>query len=113
MEPSPAAPSDPKLLNASALITLATVDPDNGGLLVGGYVSGVTEDGGDCQYIVTSAKANPLTIHKDGVENNGSTSCGSTTIPKDLVPSGTYTVILKYLNNVGQVVSPPVTVDLP
>lgn len=112
-KPSPATTPNPTALNASALITLATVDPDSGGLLVGGYVTGVIEDGGDCQYVITPASGDALIIHKDGVENNGSTSCGSTTIAKSRVPAGSYTVALRYANDKGEVVSDAVKVVVP
>ncbi len=109
--PAPNTP-DPTTLDATALITLATVDPDRGGLLLGGYVSGVVEDGGDCQYVVTPSNGTSVTIHTDGVENNGSTSCGSTTVSSERVPPGRYTVVLRYVNDVGQVDSDAVTVDV-
>lgn len=99
--------------NASARITLATVDPETGGLLVGGYVSGVIEDGGDCQYIVTPGSGESVTIHNSGIENNGSTSCGSTTVTKSRVPAGSYTVVLRYVGDQGEAVSEAVRVDVP
>jgi len=111
--PSSDTASDPATLNASVLITLATVDPDTGGLLVGGYVTGVIEDGGDCQYVVRSNSGESFTIHKDGVENNGSTSCGSTTVAPSRVPAGTYTVSLRYVNDRGEAESDAVKVDIP
>ncbi len=112
-KPSPATTPAPTTLNASVLITLATVDPDTGGMLLGGYVTGVMEDGGDCQYVVTSASGDSLTIHKDGVENNGSTSCGSTTVSPSRVPAGSYMVVLRYVNAIGTVESDAITVDIP
>ncbi len=112
-EPSPLSTADPETLAASVQITLATVDPDTGGLLLGGFVSGVMEDGGTCQYVVTPANGDLFTIHKDGVENNGSTSCGSTTVPPSSAPSGDYTVVLRYVNDIGQVESDAVEVEIP
>ncbi len=112
-KPSPAATPDPTTLDASSTITLATVDPDTGGLLVGGYVSGVMEDGGDCQYVITSSGGESFTVFKDGVENNGSTSCGSTTVAKSRVPTGSYTVRLRYVNDNGEVASDAIKVDVP
>jgi hypothetical protein len=111
--PKPPASQDPHTLNASALITLATVDPDSGGLLLGGFVSGVAEDGGSCVYIVTPGSGNAFTIAKSGVANNGSTSCGSTTVPASRVPAGFYTVVLRYSDARGQVESDAVKVEVP
>jgi hypothetical protein len=101
------------VLNASVLITLAAVDPDTGGLVVGGYVSGIAEDGGACRYVVTSGSGESLTVRKDGVENQGSTSCGSATIARSDVPAGSYTVILRYANDDGEIASDPVAVFVP
>lgn len=70
--------------------------------MIGGFVSGVAEDGGDCQYIVDGANLEPVTVHTYGLENNGSTSCGSTTIPPSQVPPGTYDVTLRYVSATGK-----------
>lgn len=110
-KPSPAATAGPTMLDASAIITLATIDPDTGGLIVGGYVSGVIEDGGDCQYIITSSSGESFTTSKEGVANNGSTSCGSTTVTHSRVPGDSYTVQLRYVNDNGETVSDAVKVD--
>lgn len=112
-QPPLAKTPDPSTLSASALITLATVDPDAGGLLLGGYVSGIAEDGGDCQYVVSPSSGDSFTVHRDGVENNGSTSCGSTTVAPDRAPSGSYTVVLRYSTDRGEVASDPVKVNVP
>ena len=111
-EPSPAAMPDPTTLDASAIITLATEDPDSGGLLVGGYVSGVVEDGGDCQYVIAPSAGESFTVYKDGVENNGSTSCGSVTVAKSRAPAGSYSVHLLYVNDHGEVSSEAVEVEI-
>lgn len=100
-------------INGSARITLATVDPETGDLLVGGFVSGVIEDGGDCQFIVTGGSGESVTIHNTGVVNNGSTSCGSTTVTKSRVPAGSSTVVLRYVGVKREAVSEAVEVDAP
>lgn len=101
----------PGALKASVQITLATVDPATGDLLVGGFVSGVIEDGGDCEFTVTAQGGESVAIHKSGVANNGSTSCGSTTIAKSRLPAGPYTVVLRYVSDKGEAASEAVKVD--
>ena len=113
VEPSPAATSNSANFDASATITLATVDPDTGGLLIGGYVSGVAEDGGDCQYVIAPSAGETFTVDRGGVENNGSTSCGSVTVDKARAPAGSYTVQLMYVNDHGELSSEAVKVEIP
>lgn len=112
-DPSPLATAAGDASPAAAVITLATQDPDTGGLLVGGYVDGVVEDGGDCSFDVTASNGRAIDVHTEGVENSGSTSCGSTVIPAASVPSGTYTVVLRYSSHGGTAASAPVTVTMP
>ncbi len=110
--PSTAPPGVPKL-NATASISIAAVDPSNGELVVGGYVTGLFEDGGDCLYSVTrSTGGTPVALHTTGVANVDSTSCGSTSIPKDQLKAGTYTVVLTYANGDGAATSSPMSVDV-
>lgn len=111
-EPSPTAAQDATSFDASATITLATVDPDTGELLVGGYVSGVMEDGGDCQYVITASSGDSFTVDTEGVANNGSTSCGSMTVARSQAPAGSYTVRLLYASDSGEARSDAVEVEV-
>lgn len=111
--PTPRETSSPDTLNASARITIATVDTQTGGLVVGGYVSGVVEDGGDCEYVATASSGSAVSVHTVGVENSSTTSCGSTTVDPSLVPPDSYTVVLRYTNASGQVASDAVEVTIP
>jgi hypothetical protein len=113
-KPAPAKlpPVLPKL-NATASISIAAVDRNTGELVVGGYVTGVFEDGGDCAFSVTgSAGGTPILVHTTGVANVDSTSCGSTSIPKSQLKAGTYTVALTYTNGGGTASSSSVTVKV-
>lgn len=114
-EPTQTSNADPAALDATAVITLATSDPSSGGLLVGGYVNGVMEDGGDCQFIVTPTNGEAITVRTVGVENNGSTSCGSTTLDSAQTPAGSYSVALHYVDASGeyQTTSDSIEVTLP
>lgn len=111
--PSPRANQSPNGLNASPRITIATADQMSGDLIVGGYVSGVVEDGGDCEYVATSTSGHVVSVHTVGVENSSSTSCGSTSLDASLVARGSYEVVLFYTNEHGRVSSDPVEVTIP
>jgi hypothetical protein len=100
-------------LNATASISIAAVDSKTGDLIVGGFVAGVFEDGGDCAYSVkSSAGGAPLSVHTTGVANVDTTSCGSTSISKDQLKAGTYTVVLTYTDGGGTATSNPMAVKV-
>lgn len=110
--PSKAPAAVPKL-NATASISIASVDRNTGELVVGGYVTGVFEDGGDCAFGVTSSTdSTPVVLHTIGVANVDATSCGSTSIPKDQLNAGTYTVTLTYTNGAGTTSSSSISVKV-
>lgn len=76
-------------------------------------MAGVFEDGGDCAYNATSSAGGaPLSVHTTGVANVDTTSCGSTSVPKDRLRTGTYTVVLTYTNSRGTTTSSPMTVKV-
>lgn len=97
----------------TAHITLATADPDSGGLLVGGFVSGVSQDGGACQFVITPSSGAGITVDSVGVENGSTTSCGSQVVPRASVPPGEYSVVLKYSNGGVTATSESVKVTMP
>ncbi len=106
-------PSVPTLKGASAQVSLAAVDPSTGGLIVGGFVTGVLEDGGECTFAVTPPSGGaPQLVRTTGIANVDSTSCGTALIDASQVTSGTYTVVLTYRNHEGQVASAPSTVEV-
>jgi hypothetical protein len=94
-------------------VTIATVDTSSGGLVVGGFVTGVLEDDGDCTFTATPANGSPaLVARTTGLANVDNTSCGSTTIPANQLSSGTYKVVLTYRNHNGMVASAPLAVEV-
>jgi len=106
-------PSVPTLKGASAQVSLATVDPSTGGLLVGGFVTGVFEDGGECTFSATPTSSGASQfVFTTGIANVDSTSCGTALIDSQKITRGTYEVVLTYRNHDGQVVSAPASVDI-
>lgn len=104
-----ASPGIPTLTGASSIVSLATKDPSGGGILVGGYVTGVLEDGGECTFTVTPSTGEAaLVARTTGTADVDSTSCGSTTVA--LSHTGTFQVVLTYSNGDGQTSSPAVSV---
>ncbi len=108
-EPTPAKPQ----LDATATVSIATVDPSTGNLIVGGYVTGVFEDGGTCIFTVAPATGGiPLVATTTGLRNIDSTSCGSTSFTPDRFGAGTYSVVLGYQNSKGSTASTPVSMEV-
>lgn len=99
--------------NLSPRLTIASFDMDTAGVIVGGFVNGVVEDGGDCQYIITGPSGSQFVAQTVGVENVSTTSCGSTLIPAEVVPSGTYSVELRYVSDEGDARSDAISVRVP
>jgi len=109
----PGPSTSPAKLDAVASLSRASIDPSTGDLLLGGFVVGVFEDGGTCIFTASpSSGAVPLVVTTTGVANVDSTSCGSTSLPKDRIQAGTYTVVLTYQNGNGATTSAPMTVKV-
>lgn len=103
-------PSEPTIPGASAALTLATVDGSTGDILVGGFVSGVLEDGGACTFTVTAKTGGASALAETvGSGNVDSTTCGSAVVEPPA--AGPWTVVLTYKNSQGSVSSTPVDVD--
>lgn len=108
-KPTPTTPQ----LDATATVSIATVDHSSGNLVVGGYVTGLFEDGGTCIFTVVPASgAIPLVATTTGLANVDSTSCGSTSFTPDRFGPGTYSVVLGYQNSKGSTASAPVSMDV-
>jgi len=102
-----------RALDASAVLTIADVDVVTGDLVVGGYVSGVFEDGGSCTYAITDTQSGTVvSARTTGVANNDTTSCGSASVSAEQVPAGTYDVVLIYANADGRTSSQPIRVEV-
>lgn len=80
---------------------------------MGGFVTGVFEDGGECTFTVTpSSGSAPQYVRTTGIANVDSTSCGTALIDASRLTSGTYTVVLTYRNDEGRVASAPAKVEV-
>ena len=96
------------------MVTLASQGTKNGVVVVGGYVSGVMEDGGVCTFTVTATDTGEsATLESTGAFNVDSTTCGSHEVRAPASKSGAYFVTLKYTNAVGVVTSSDVPVEGP
>jgi len=110
---SPASVAPGSTTDMSARLTIVNFDTASSGLLVGGFVSGVIESGGDCQFVVTRDDGSEYIVRTVGVENVSSTSCGSTLVPAEAVPSGNYVVELRYGSGRGEAWSDAIPVSVP
>jgi hypothetical protein len=97
---------------AAAVVTLGTYDASKAVVVVGGFVSGVKEDGGTCTFTVTATDTGAsASLKSTGAFNVDSTTCGSHEIGAPKSKTGAYSVTLKYSNAVGAVTSSPVPVE--
>lgn len=94
-------------------LTLASVDPNSGDVLVGGYVAGLVEAGGTCDFILTRESTGiEIVVSTTSVDNVDTTSCGSAVVKANRVVSGTYSLILKYTHKGGYASSAPVQIEV-
>ena len=109
---TPAAPSTPVIPGAVAVVTLASYDAGAGVVTVGGFVSGLMEDGGACTFTVTAADTGATaTFDTAGSMNVDSTTCGSHEIGAPNSSSKSFSVTLTYVNGVGAVTSSTTPVE--
>lgn len=97
-----------------AAVTIAGVDVDGRSLTVAGFVSGVSEAGGVCEFIVTSATTGAVVkVQNSGIENVRDTSCGSSQIPIEKFARGAWSTTLEYSSTSTKVTSEPLKVLIP
>lgn len=89
-EPTPPAPAE-----VSANLSVATVNAD-GSVTLTGFVVGVAEDGGTCTFQLTSPSARTLSSRSEGLQNMGTTACGTVDFSAGDVSRGTWTATLIY-----------------
>ena len=98
----------------NAAVTVAGVDVDGQHVSVSGFVEGVIEAGGDCQFVLTPASgATPLIVSSTGIKNVTTTSCGTQQVPIASFSQGQWSVVLKYSSSRASVASAPVEMEIP
>lgn len=114
-QPTQAAPdlaARSNIPGASAILTLASWDANTRTVLVGGFISGVIEDGGKCRFIVTAADTGAeRSVESVGAFNVDSTTCGSHDVELPSSQNGQIQVRLVYSNNTGTAMSEVITVE--
>ncbi|MCB2413604.1 hypothetical protein LGT39_12195 [Demequina sp. TTPB684] len=87
---------------ATVVITIATISGEPASILVGGFVSGIAEDGGQCRFVVTATDTGETaSVEVPGSLNVDSTTCGSHEVFPPGSAAGEYTVRLEYSNDIG------------
>jgi len=107
--PSPELSSSP-----SAAVTIAGVDVDGRNLTAAGLVSGLSESGGTCEFVIFSPSTGvAVKVSRIGVQNVRSTSCGSVQAPIEKFSRGNWNVVLNYTSNSEKASSVPLVVHIP
>ena len=110
----PPAPSDPVASEPTAVVSIAAVDVDGEHVTVGGFVTGLAEDGGSCLFILTSEITNArVDASTTGIENVTTTSCGSTQVAVADLSRGPWQVVLEYRSDQLETTSEPLAVEVP
>jgi hypothetical protein len=106
-EPQPT-PDD---VPVAAVVSIADAN-SNGSLTVGGFVNGISEDGGTCTFTATHGSTT-RSLQQDGLDNQGTTACGSVTFSASQLDSGLWNVRIAYSGPSGEFRSETTTVELP
>lgn len=97
---------------AVAVVTLAVWDARGGVVLVGGFVSGIAEDGGTCRFTVSAMDTGDVkTIEVSAAMNVDTTTCGSHEVGAPASQTAEYTVKMEYTNAIGSASSSPIPVE--
>lgn len=112
--PSESAAPDTAQAPFQSVVNLASVSIDGTVVTVGGFASGIAEDGGRCTYSLTSvASGVTVTRAAEGIANVDMTSCGSLDVPITDLSRGTWNVTLTYESEEGSGASLPLAVEVP
>jgi hypothetical protein len=93
-------------------MSLAGTDASTGNIVLGGFVIGVVESGGNCTFAILRGTSEVLARTTTGQSNSDTTSCGSVEIARGEVASGSYTATLTYVNASGRTTSEPMPVEV-
>lgn len=101
----------PADIPVAAVVSIAEINA-NGSLTVGGFVNGISEDGGMCTFATTKGSTT-RTLQQSGLDNQGTTACGSVTFPASQLDSGSWDIRITYSGPSGSFRSETTTVELP
>ncbi|MGY2005223.1 hypothetical protein [Blastococcus sp. SYSU DS1024] len=107
--PSPALDTQ-RATEADLVVTYSGFDVATGAVLVGAYVAGVLETGGECGLTLTDG-ASERTTTVEAVPDARTTSCGELTLP-EMTP-GSWTGEATYTSAGGDQLSRAVSVEVP
>ena len=110
-EPSPT-PSETPDDGTEAVITIAGIDVDGMNVSASGYVSGIVEDGGTCEFTFTGISGE-VTVESTGIADVSVTSCGFVQAPSEQFVRGSWTVTLTYTSETTDSVSEAVALEIP
>lgn len=97
----------------SAVVVVADVDVDGLAVTVSSYVAGLIESGGTCRYLLSNGSVE-VTAEALGEPDRSSTTCGSTQVPIEQIPRGSWTVTMTYeALDGGSYPSEPVAMEVP
>lgn len=95
-----------------ATVTVAGMDIDGQSASASGFIQGIIEDGGSCEFVFTHGDS-VVTASVNGVSNVTSTACGLVTVSKSSLQSGNWQVSLHYKGASGdELVSAPVSFEV-
>jgi hypothetical protein len=98
---------------AALQITYAGADDAEGGVVVGAYIGGLIEDGGECS-LTLSGDGQPVSVTTESVPDASTTSCGQLLVPYDQVAPGTWTADVTYSSPGGHsVADASTTIEVP
>ena len=98
---------------AALQITFAGADDAAGGVVVGAYIGGLIEDGGECT-LTLSGNGKPVSVTTESVPDASTTSCGQLLVPYAEVAPGTWTADVTYSSPGGHSVADArTTIEVP
>jgi hypothetical protein len=107
----PAAPTRGGTSTVPVVVTYYGWNPDTAQVLVGGYASGIVEDGGTCTLTLTQGGAT-VTAKSAANPDAVTTACGQLVVPRAQLAKGTWQAVLRYrsASSAGEAAAVPIEV---
>jgi PBP1b-binding outer membrane lipoprotein LpoB len=103
-------PSATAIDGPQAVVSIASVDVDGLHITVSGLVTRISQDGGTCEFVLTSdVSGKKVSAQTEGAANAGSTSCGTTQVATSELSRGPWSVTLHYTSAAAATTSTDVT----